>query len=86
MLDKLTNYLGLTIISAGVITLLGIGLLQGLFYLAALIPPLPLDALRTLGPVGIALPICALTILIGIVILIIELNPKKVGIEEVVKK
>jgi hypothetical protein len=90
MLDKISNYIGLVLILAGIIVFLGISLLQGLFYLASLIPPSLLETsfkiLNNWGPIGLALPLCVLVILVGIIVLIIELHEKKVGIDEVIKK
>jgi len=90
MLDKISNYIGLILILAGIIVLLSTGLIQGLFYLITFIPPLDLEPyfrfLSSWGTLGLVLPPCLLAILVGIVILIVELRQDKKSPEEVIKK
>lgn len=90
MLEKISNYIGLVLILAGIIVFLMVGLLQGLFYLTTLIPPLDLKYflgfLSSWGPLGLAVPPCLLVILVGIILLIIELTQGKKTPEEVIKK
>jgi hypothetical protein len=86
----LNNSTGLAIIITGIGLLVAVALLQGLVYLASLLVTnfltKYLDLLRLQGPIVLAIPVCSIIIIIGIVVYLTELIQSKKTPEEVIKK
>ena len=79
--QAINNSTGLAIIVTGIGLLIAIALLQGLVYLASLLETnfltKYLDLLRLHGPIILAIPVCSIITIIGIVVYLIELTQRR---------